>query len=151
MESSYDLRARARRGLEVAEQMLVHTYPVVKDPKLILAVAGDICAALTSSMEAFILEKGGDLEADFGSNLATFTRLAKDYSFDADELELIGRLHDVIEAHKKSPVEFPRKDRFIICDEKYDCREITLEDMKNYLFRARLFIEKSEASLEKTK
>ncbi len=150
MESSYDLRARARRSLEVAEQVLIRTYPVVKDPKLILAVAGDIYSAVTSSIEAFILEKGGDLGADFRSNLAKFTRVAKDYSFGDDDLELIGRLHDIIEAHKESPVEFPRKDRFIICDERYDCKEITLEDMKNYLFRARLFIEKSEASLEKT-
>ena len=45
---------RARKSLKVAEQMLIHTYPVVEDPKLILAVAGDVYAALEQSMDALL-------------------------------------------------------------------------------------------------
>jgi hypothetical protein len=151
MESSEDLRERARRSLQVAEQMLSKTYPIVNDPKLILAIAEDIYAALTSSMTALLVKKQEKVQVsdDFSSIFTAFQQIAPDLSFQQDDLEIIKELSTIIAEHKDSPVEFPRKDKFIICDNEYKCTTITLDDMKSYLFRARLFVEKVNDALDK--
>ncbi|MFC1741238.1 hypothetical protein ACFL3V_01755 [Nanoarchaeota archaeon] len=139
MESVETLLERARRSLQVAEQVLINTYPLVKDPKLILAVAEDIHAALTSAAEAIIIKKGKyNPELQFHQYLE-----ALENTITNDEQDLLKRLHNIIQGHKESPVEFPRKDHFVICDKKYDCDVISLDDMKKYLFRAGLFVEKA--------
>ncbi|MBW2997202.1 hypothetical protein KY349_02570 [Candidatus Woesearchaeota archaeon] len=151
MESSEDLRERARRSLQVAEQMLSKTYPIVNDPKLILAIAEDIYAALTSSMTALLVKKQEKMQIsdDFSSIFTAFQQIAPDLSFQQDDLEIIKELSTIIAEHKDSPVEFPRKDKFIICDNEYKCTTITIDDMKSYLFRARLFVEKVNDALDK--
>ena len=143
MDSPETLITRARRSLQVAEQMLLHTYPVVDDPKLLLAVAGDIYTALASCMTAVLAGKGVKA-GDFDSQLAAFQRMAEEFSITGDDLDLISQLHDVMQQHKDSPVEFPRKDCFVICDEKYYMRTVSLDDVKQYLFKAGVFVGKLE-------
>jgi hypothetical protein len=148
MESVKGLQERARRNIEVAEQVLVKTYPAVHDPKLILAVAGDVYAALMSSIEAILIDCGRDFSDDFGSRFIAFKRIAPAGGFDGSDIALVEDVHKIVSEHESSPVEFPRKDRFVICDERYCCDIISLSDMKNYLFRARLFVEKAERVLK---
>jgi hypothetical protein len=143
MDSPETLISRARGSLQVAEKMLLHTYPVVNDPKLLLAVAGDIYTALTSGMTSILTDK--DITADdFSSQLKAFKGVAEDCNITEDDIILISELHDIMQQHKDSPVEFPRKDRFVICNNRYDMRTISLDDMKQYLFKAGLFVEKVE-------
>jgi hypothetical protein len=148
MESCEDLKERARRSIQVAEHMLIKTYPVVDDPKLILAVAGDIYTALTSSMEALLISKKEENQLefsnDFSSRFSAFKGIANDHGFSEEDLAMIEELDRIMEEHRESPVEFARKDKFVICDEKYNLEAISLDDMKSYLFKARLFIEKAE-------
>ena len=42
---------------------------------------------------------------------------------------------------KKSPLEFVRKDRFVICSENYRLRTLSIADIRSYLSKAKLFIE----------
>jgi len=143
MDSQADLRDRAKRSLKVAEHMLTQTYPIVNDPKLILAISEDIYTALSSSMSAITLSEG-----DFHQDFADFKQRSSELGFKEDEIDLIERFHSIITEHKESPVEFARKDKFVICDEKYNFDSLSLDDMKSYLFRARLFVEKAEAILD---
>ena len=150
MESVEELKERARKSLGVAEHMLNQTYPVVNDPKLILAIAGDIYTALVSSMDAVLMndkEEKSLLDSNFDSRLDAFKRLAPG-RFTDEDISLVSGFHEIMLEHKASPVEFPRKDRFVICDENYRCETISIDDMKNYLFKARLFVEKSESIME---
>jgi hypothetical protein len=147
MESVEELEERARRSIEVAEQMLLRTYPVVQDPKLILAVAGDVYFALMGCIEAVMLQAGMDSSDDFSSRLEAFKALASKQGFGWEEFSLVEDVHRIVSEHESSPVEFPRKDRLVICDEKYHCDVISVDDMKNYLFKARLFVEKARIML----
>ncbi|MBW2964847.1 hypothetical protein KY363_05300 [Candidatus Woesearchaeota archaeon] len=141
MES--ELLLRARNLLQVAEQVLLRTYPLVNDPKLLLGVAQDIHAALKSAMKA-VLEKEGISKDGFDAEFDALKGIAGRFRLSADELEVIGTMHTIIAAHEASPVEFPRHDCFVICDEKYDMMTITVDNMKSFLFRAGLFVEKVE-------
>ncbi|MFH1063970.1 MAG: hypothetical protein V1729_02735 [Candidatus Woesearchaeota archaeon] len=153
MDSCQEILAKARKDLQVAEQMLIKTYPVVEDPKLILAILQDIYIALIGAMRAFLTFKGikhdlisGDTD-DIDAAFEVFGKNARASGFKDDDIELIAKLHKIIREHKESPVEFARKDKFVICDEHYNCDVISVDDMKKYLFRARLFVDKTEETI----
>ncbi len=143
MDSSAALLNRARQSLVVAEQMLIRTYPVVKDPKLILAVAGDLHVGLTNCIEALCRRKNIETD-DFDSTFAAFECFAVTQGFSDKDIRLVKTINDIIEAHKQSPVEFPRHDAFVICDDNYGMRCISVNDMKRFLFESLLFFEKVE-------
>ncbi|MBN1544736.1 hypothetical protein JW898_04715 [Candidatus Woesearchaeota archaeon] len=151
MESLEELKDSARKSLKVAERVLIQTYPFVNDPRLVLAVAGDIYSALMSSIRALLLagEKGlkNSLPDDFGSLFSSFKDVAGVYGFTEEDLSLVSDTCRILLAHKESPVEFARRDSMVICDSRYECSRISVDDMKKYLFRARLFVEKSESVL----
>lgn len=144
MESQDDLMTRARNQLKVAEQLLVHTYPIVKEPKILLGIAEDIYAALTAAMNSLLKKKGVEKNG-FDAEFRALTGIAPGFGISPDELDLLACLHRVIEAHKSSPVEFPRPDCFVICDGEFNMITITIDNMKSFLFRAGLFVEKAES------
>ena len=62
--------------------------------------------------------------------------------------EYVGLMQDVkgiIVAHSKSPIEFARKDSFVICSDKYRMKTIYLERIKKYVELTKRFL--SEASV----
>ena len=68
-------------------------------------------------------------------------KCASKYNFNREQIELVQDIKDIILEHKKSPVEFTRKDSFVICSNNYNMRTISLDKMKNYLAKAKLFIQ----------
>lgn len=131
--------------MQLAEHMLISTYPLVKDQRLLLGIAGDIFSALSSGIEAFMLNKKKAGGNDFDSLFESFRGCAK--GINDDEFNLVVSINNIVKQHKASPVEFARKEKYVICDENYNCSEISPQSMKNYLFRARLFIEKLDKML----
>lgn len=145
MSSFEDYIIEARRSLKVAEHLLNSTYPAVRDPRLILAVAEDIYTAVSIAMDAALSENDRSSEKGFVKRFEAFRALAGNCGLADDELSLPSELNKIIQEHKDSPVEFARKGDFVICDDDYACSVISSEDMKKYLFRAGLFIAKVEA------
>ena len=68
-------------------------------------------------------------------------RSAKRYQIGNDHLILMQEIKDILLEHKKSPVEFTRRDKFVICSDKYVMRTISLEEMGGYINKAKLFIQ----------
>ena len=65
-------------------------------------------------------------------------------NLDQSYLYLIKDIHTLLLEHKNSPVEFSRKDRFIICSSNYTTKSISLDDIKEYLVRSKSFIKDIE-------
>ena len=57
MEKYEELRDMARKKIQIADHMLTMTYPMIKDPKLLLAVMENIFLALTNSIAASLLNE----------------------------------------------------------------------------------------------
>jgi hypothetical protein len=139
--------SKANKLLDVAEKILEETYPVVKEPKLVLAVAEDIYSALVNGIDALITGPNRGAHDEFESRFAAFQEIASKHGFSKEDLDLVLEIHNIIVGHEESPVEFSRKDRFVICDSGYNCSEISYENMQKYLFRARLFVKKVSSAL----
>jgi len=63
------------------------------------------------------------------------------HSFNEDYLKNIKELYGIVVTHEKSPIEFAKPDKFVICDSEYKLTEVTEDQLKQSLSISRQFIE----------
>lgn len=147
MEKYEELRGIARKKIQIADHMLTMTYPMVKDPKLLLAVMENIFLALTNSIGSLlhyerIYKRVPPFQDTFVSKFNVFKqKCARRFSIDEELILMVQEIKDIILQHKKSPVEFTRNDSFVICSDDYKMKTISLEKMKNYILKSKSFIQ----------
>ena len=148
MEKFQELRDSAGKKLQIADYMLTMTYPLVRDPKLLLSVAENLFLAYSYSISSLLhyerlFKRIPPFQEDFGSKIEMFAdRCVGKYGIDSENIRIIRDIKEIIIAHKKSPVEFSRKDSFVICDGDYRIRTISPNIIKDYIEKAKLFIRK---------
>lgn len=148
MEKLRKLIQEANNSYNTADHLAYVTYPLVNDINLIIKITENIYISLIALVEAILYydreyKRIPPLPEDFSSRLEIFkTRCLERYSFDRDLILLIKDIKIILEHRKKSPIEFIRKDKLIICNSDYKIRTITIENIKSYLSRSKIFIEK---------
>lgn len=157
MEKYQELSEAARKKIQIADHMLTMTYPMVKDPKLLLTVIENVFLALTNSMGALLhYERNYKRVPPFQENFASKFNIFKHkcslrYNIEKENLAMIQEIKDIILQHKKSPVEFTRNDAFVICSDDYQMKTISLEKMKSYIFKSKLFLQNINNILKNNK
>ena len=147
----------ALRKIHIADHMLTMTYPMIKDPKLLLAVMENIFLALTNSIGALLYyertyKRVPPFQDTFVSKFNVFKeKCAVRYGFEKGYILMMQEIKDIIMQHKKSPVEFTRKDSFVICSDDYQMRTISLDKMKNYILKSKLFVQNINGIINKNK
>ncbi len=147
MEKFQEARDKAVKNLKIADHMVSVTYPLLKDNRLLLAAMENLFLSLSNAMNAILyydrLFKRVPPFADtFDVKLNLFkTKCAPRYSLKPAHAQLIKEIRNILVYHKKSPVEFSRKDTFVICSSDYRLRTITQKDLKVYLGEAKVFIQ----------
>jgi len=64
-------------------------------------------------------------------------------NIDKKYIKLISEIKDIIIEHKKSPVEFERNNKFVICSSTYRMRTISIDEIKKYITETRMFIQEA--------
>lgn len=147
MEKYEELRDIARKKIQIADHMLTMTYPMVKDPKLLLAVMENVFLALANSIGSLLYyernyKRVPPFQDTFVSKFNIFKeKCVKRYNIDEEMTLMMQEIKDIILQHKKSPVEFTRSDSFVICSDDYKMKTISLEKMKNYILKSKSFIQ----------
>lgn len=155
MEKYEELRDIARKKIKIADHMLTMTYPMIKDPKLLLAVMENIFLALTNSIGSLLhyernYKRVPPFQDTFVSKFNVFRqKCVGRFNIDPELVLMVQEIKDIIMQHKKSPVEFTRNDSFVICSEDYKMKTISLEKMRNYIIKSRLFIQNISSILDK--
>ncbi len=145
MEKFQESNARAKKHLHTADHMLSTTYPLVKDPKILLVVLDNLNSSLLSILDTMLeyerLYKRIPSYTDkFEAKFDVFrNRIAKRYNFEKEFMETIREIKETLHAHKKSPMEFPRKNKFVICSSNYDTKTISPETLKSYIAKTKLY------------
>jgi hypothetical protein len=149
-----ELLTKAIRSIKRADHLTYMTLPLVKDNKLILSILSNIELSLTQGMDA-LLEYERDykrippLPQNFHSRYELFRdKLINKYDITTMEVELIVTLKNTIEAHKNSPIEFSRPDKFVICSENYGMKSISVVEIKKYISISKGFLRKIESNLK---
>ena len=147
MERYNEEREGALKKIRVADHMLTMTYPIVQDPKILMAVLENIFQSMESSISSILYyerkyKRIPPFQDTFESKFNMFRmRCVERYSIPKEYLTLISEIKEIILKHKESPIEFRRKDKFVICSENYDIKTISIKDIKDFLIKSKLFCE----------
>jgi hypothetical protein len=147
MEQFQESRQNAIRKLSVADHMLTMTYPLVQDPKLLLAVLENVFSAMENAMSSVLhyerlFKRIPAFQDSFESKLTVFkSRVQPKYKINEEYINLLYELREIIVEHKRSPVEFARKDKFVICSDNYKMKAISVPEIKKYIAKAKLFVQ----------
>lgn len=146
MEKFQELRAISRKKIGIADHMLTQTYPLIQDPKLLLAVLENVFLALANSMGAILhyerlFKRIPPFQDNFDSKYNMFrAKIVDKYGIERKYVEVINEVKDMIVQHRKSPVEFTRKDKLVICNGDYKMKTISVDNIKQYIADTKEFI-----------
>jgi len=150
MEKFQEALEKSRQNLKVAEHMVFVTYPFVKDNKILLAVVENIFLSMTNTMGALLhyerlFRQIPPFHDNYESKLRMFKeKLVRKFRIDQKNLLAMEELKNIILDHKKSPVEFSRANKLVICSDDYSMKTISIESVKVYLSAARQFQKDAE-------
>lgn len=150
MENFQELRGEARARLKNADYLITMTYPLVKDNKLLIAAVENLAQALELSLSSVLhyerLNKRiPPFHEELDSKLNIFSEnVLPRYKIDRNYIKLINELSGLVKAHRESPVEFVRKDKFVIASESYELRQLTPQGVREYVEKAKRFIQDME-------
>lgn len=125
--------------LHLSSDHLVYvTYPVVKDPKLLVraleTLHKSLVLTITTILKFEYLFKRIDLTKNTALNLKIFfNKCSKRYSLDQKSKEILKEILRLRKIHKESPIEFSKSEKFIILDDKMEKQILDLEKMKLFL------------------
>ncbi|MBS1267051.1 MAG: hypothetical protein MAG795_01022 [Candidatus Woesearchaeota archaeon] len=155
MEKFQAARNKASKRLKIADHMMVMTYPLVKDSKLLLAVLENLFLALTNSVASVLyyerlFKRIPPFHDTFESKFNRFrSKIVPKYNIDMKYVKMIKEIKDIIVMHKKSPVEFTRKDKFVIASKNYKIKTISVEQIKEYIKDTKSFVAQMEEIVSK--
>jgi hypothetical protein len=153
MEKTAEAREKAHKNLKMADHLLTQSYPLVNDPKLLLAVVQNLFLAQASAMTAILShERDRKRIPPFPDNFeAKFDifklKTAPHHRIPPDQLQHLLDVKALVSAHKDASVSFSRKDAFVICEEGYRLTTLTIGDMKAMLAKAKVFIQQMDGIL----
>ena len=143
-------RNKAKQQYEAAFHLLHATYPVVKDPKLLIGVVHNLVQAFEYSIDAMLayerhLRLIPPYSTDSKLKLNIFrAKTMRRNKIPASYATLLLDLKELVELQKKCPVEFQRGNKYVLCNKSYQLKSISLNDIKSYLDETKEFLQLSD-------
>lgn len=141
-------RQKAIQQYDAAFHLFNVTFHLVKDPKLLIGVAGNVMRSMEHGMDAVLAyDRQYNFIPDFQENnfQSKFNlfryRSAKRNNVPAELVLLMMDLHELMELHKKCPTEFQRGNKYILANKDYQMKILSINDFKRYLDKNKEFIQ----------
>jgi len=124
------LLAEATREVQVAEHILTETFPMAKDPKLLLSVVIHIKRALEKT--GYAIDSGKPVVMTINESSASNSEEAADLYTD---------LQKTMNRYRESPTVFSRHGKFIIASEGFSyLKELTEEELNRAMITLKTFV-----------
>lgn len=147
---------KAEQQYAMAKHLLTVTYPIIHDPKLLLGVVGNLSQALESGMEALLQYEQELKLLQIPATFQAKVNLFRSKSIPRNKLPLAAatlllELHEIMKLHQKSPLEFPRQQRLIICNDRYNLKTVSAKELAAQLLIVKDFLGTLRSVLDKHK
>jgi len=142
------LSKKASSYFRTADHLTYVTYPLVNDLKLIPTILENINLALLSAMNAALeyeryYKRIAPLPENFDSRYMIFEdKLINKYHIIKKEAQVIRQINQILNNYKNAPIEFSRKDKFVICNHEYRMKTVSMPEIKEFLSQTRTIIAK---------
>ena len=130
---------KAQFQYDAAFHLLTVTFPLVKDPKLLIGILSNILTSVENSLDA-ILSYERQLQLvphyldNFQSKFNVFRyKSVKRNKIDPTLIQSIETVQNLLQLHKQSQIEFRKDDRLMICDNDFHIRQVTVLDIRSHL------------------
>jgi hypothetical protein len=149
MEKYVENLEKAIKNIRIADHMIYVTFPVIKDKRLLLKTLDQVYDSVVCTINAILqydyLYKRINLSSDAKQNFDTFiNKSAKRYNLTLEEIQDLIELLTIVENHKKSSLEFLRRDKIVIMSESLKTIIIGSEKLKKYLNLAKNIVNKAK-------
>ncbi|MBI2573258.1 hypothetical protein HYV86_05335 [Candidatus Woesearchaeota archaeon] len=130
---------KAQEQYRIAAHLLEVTYPLMKDTKLLMGICANILNCLEQCSTAILnYEYQQGLIKVLPITLNQKISMIQTFSPSKNKippniLTLTRDLAELKELHAKSPVEFSRNGKFVICSKEFDLKTLSIEDLRKYL------------------
>ena len=147
MEDHLNLIQQAEKAFTTADHLCYVTLPLLKEPKLMITITQNLDSALTNAIQALLnhdhLHKQlQEIPKDFEKQLILFeNKIMPKYKISKDVLKTIKDVKNIMKQHKSSAVEFTRKEKYFVCDDKYKMKTLDAEQLKVFVFNTRPLIQ----------
>ena len=131
---------------DAAFHLLQITFPLIKDPRLLLGIARNILESYSYAIDSILrhereLNNISPYNNNFQGKMNVFIhKIVPRYNLSPEYFDLILELHDIVESQKKSPIDFSRKNKFVICTKEYNLKSITASQLKVHLTKNKEFL-----------
>lgn len=148
MEIYRKLLELANQNFKTADHMIYVTYPIINDPKLAFTIIERLYNTLIYGISAilnydYLYKRISTLPENDEDKIKLFKEFTiLRYNFNREILVLIKELKELLNFRNKSPMEFIRKENFVICNSRYNTKTINIRKIKYYVSNIRSFIEK---------
>jgi hypothetical protein len=138
MEKYEENLNNALKEIRIADHILYITYHIIKDKRLLLKSLDQEYEALINIINATLqyeyLWKRVQLYNDPKLNFETFVnKCSKRYNITPKEIEEINQFIVTVEMHKKSSIEFMRRESIVIMSNGLKTALLNQEKLKKYL------------------
>ncbi len=138
MEKFIQNLEEAERIIRTVDHLIYVTFPLIKDKRMLIKILVETKNALVYFINAILqydyMYKRIQLYQDPTQNFRTFKdKSSKRYGITEQEMAQIISLFNIVEAHKKSPMEFTRGDKIVIMTENFKPETINQEKVKEFI------------------
>ena len=140
----------ATKTTEALDHMIYVTFPLIKDKKMMIKILIELKKSTAYCINAILqyeyFFKRIRLTRDPIMNFRIFVqKCSQEYGLTHGETEKIRELFNLIEYHKRSPMEFMRKEKLVIVAEK--TKAVGIEEIKEFLKISKKLLQKTKEKL----
>lgn len=138
---------KAIKSIKIADHILYITYPIIKEKRILLKSLDETYQAMIHIINAVLQYENNwkriILSPNSKENFQMFLqKCAQRYNITENETREIKELILTMESHKKSAVEFTRRDKVIILEDILKTKILDAEKIKSYLKLSKVIFQK---------
>ena len=139
------LIVNAEKHYRIADHMTYVSYSILKDAKLLMNVVENLNSSMKNAVEAIlhyerINKRISFYPREYENMIDVLKTVSRNYNLKESDINFLKDINRTVNEHKKSPVEFTRRNKFIIASDIYRLKTLTIEDAKSYISKAKVFI-----------
>lgn len=153
MERFKELIQKANRAIKTADHLTYMTFPLVNDTRLLITIVENLHSAAVDSMDAllyydWLFKRISQMPEDFRSRLEIFRRYSvMRYNLPRESALLIQDINELVDHRRKSPMEFVRRDKLILCTNDYRMKTVNFAKVKSYNNQVKELVKKVNSIL----
>jgi hypothetical protein len=154
MEKFLEYLQEAEKIITAIDHIAYITFTLIKDKRLLIKIITETKTAITDCINAILqyeyINKRISLSKNANENFEIFIKnCAPRYKITKEEISSIIELFDIVEEHKKSPIEIMKEGKIIIMSDNFKRKTISFEKIKEFLFLAKNIFKKTKETFLK--